>query len=90
MAAQATSATLRVSVFDAETKGMTSPLWTVPGNYDHFGIIPTRSYVPATHPLYDRGMYRLYRGPDYYSSERELEARPQAMSLLTYVVSGIY
>jgi 3',5'-cyclic AMP phosphodiesterase CpdA len=54
-------------LFDAETKGMTKPLWTVPGNHDHFGIIPTRSHVPATHPLYDRGMYRLYRGPDYYS-----------------------
>jgi predicted phosphodiesterase len=54
-------------LFDAETKGMASPLWTVPGNHDHFGIIPSRSHVPATHPLYDRGMYRLYRGPDYYS-----------------------
>jgi len=42
-------------------------VWTVPGNHDHFGIIPSRSHVPATHPLYDRGMYRLYRGPDYYS-----------------------
>jgi hypothetical protein len=39
----------------------------VPGNHDHFGIIPSRSHVAATHPLYDRGMYRLYRGPDYYS-----------------------
>jgi 3',5'-cyclic AMP phosphodiesterase CpdA len=39
----------------------------VPGNHDHFGIIPSRSQVAATHPLYDRGMYRQYRGPDYYS-----------------------
>jgi Predicted phosphohydrolases len=54
-------------LFDAETKGMAKPLWTVPGNHDHFGIIPSRSHVPATHPLYDRGMYRQYRGPDYYS-----------------------
>jgi hypothetical protein len=54
-------------LFDAETKGMAKPMWTVPGNHDHFGIIPSRSHVPATHPLYDRGMYRLYRGPDYYS-----------------------
>jgi hypothetical protein len=54
-------------LFDAETKGFTKPLWTVPGNHDHFGIIPSRSHVEATHPLYDRGMYRLYRGPDYYS-----------------------
>lgn len=54
-------------LFAAETKGIAKPLWTVPGNHDHFGIIPSRSHVPATHPLYDRGMYRLYRGPDYYS-----------------------
>ena len=54
-------------LFDAETRGFAKPLWTVPGNHDHFGIIPSRSHVPATHPLYDRGMYRLYRGPDYYS-----------------------
>jgi hypothetical protein len=54
-------------LFEAETRGFAKPLWTVPGNHDHFGIIPTRSHVPETHPLYDRGMYRLYRGPDYYS-----------------------
>ncbi|HVZ49236.1 MAG TPA: metallophosphoesterase [Gemmatimonadaceae bacterium] len=44
-----------------------APYWTVPGNHDHFGIIPSRSHVPATHPLYNRGMYRLYMGPEYYS-----------------------
>ena len=44
-----------------------APFWAVPGNHDHFGIIPTRSHVPATHPLYDRGMYRAYLGPEYYS-----------------------
>ena len=54
-------------LFDAETRGFPTQLWTVPGNHDHFGIIPSRSHVPATHPLYDRGMYRYYRGPDYYS-----------------------
>ena len=54
-------------LFAEETRGFAKPLWTVPGNHDHFGIIPSRSHVPATHPLYDRGMYRLYRGPDYYS-----------------------
>jgi hypothetical protein len=54
-------------LFDAETRGFATPVWTVPGNHDHFGIIPSRSHVPATHPLYDRGMYRHYRGPDYYS-----------------------
>ncbi len=54
-------------LFDAETRGFAKPLWTVPGNHDHFGIIPSRSHVAETHPLYDRAMYRLYRGPDYYS-----------------------
>lgn len=44
-----------------------APHWTVPGNHDHFGIIRSRSRVPATHPLYNRGMYRHYLGPDYYS-----------------------
>lgn len=53
-------------LFVAEMK-LRAPHWTVPGNHDHFGIIPSRSRVPATHPLYDRGMYRHYLGPDYYS-----------------------
>ena len=44
-----------------------APFWTVPGNHDHFGIIRSRSHVSPTDPLYDRGMYHLYRGPDYYS-----------------------
>ena len=54
-------------LFEAEIRGFAKPIWTVPGNHDHFGIIPSRSHVPDTHPLYDRGMYRQYRGPDYYS-----------------------
>lgn len=54
-------------LFDTETRGFAKPVWTVPGNHDHFGIIRSRSHVPETHPLYDRAMYRLYRGPDYYS-----------------------
>lgn len=53
-------------LFRAEMHPRT-PFWAVPGNHDHFGIIPTRSHVPSTHPLYDRGMYRAYLGPEYYS-----------------------
>lgn len=53
-------------LFVAEMK-LRAPHWTVPGNHDHFGIIPSRSRVPATHPLYNRGMYHHYLGPDYYS-----------------------
>jgi len=54
-------------LFAAETRGFAKPMRTVPGNHDHFGIIRSRSHVAETHPLYDRAMYRLYRGPDYYS-----------------------
>ena len=53
-------------MFLAEMK-LRAPYWAVPGNHDHFGIIPSRSHVPETHPLYNRGMYRLYLGPEYYS-----------------------
>lgn len=53
-------------LFVAEMK-LRAPHWTVPGNHDHFGIIPSRSRVPATHPLYNRAMYHRYLGPDYYS-----------------------
>jgi 3',5'-cyclic AMP phosphodiesterase CpdA len=54
-------------MFLTEIKPLRTPHWTVPGNHDHFGIIPSRSHVPPTHPLYYRGMYRHYLGPDYYS-----------------------
>ena len=54
-------------LFEAETRDFATPLWTVPGNHDHFAILSSRSRVPATHPLYDRKMYHHYLGPDYYS-----------------------
>ncbi|MDH4352067.1 MAG: metallophosphoesterase, partial [Gemmatimonadota bacterium] len=44
-----------------------TPLFTVPGNHENFGIERDQSHVPVTHPLYGRAMYRAYRGPDYYS-----------------------
>ena len=53
-------------LFLAEMK-LRAPYWTIPGNHDHFGIIQSHSHVPATHPLYNRGMYRHYMGPEYYS-----------------------
>src|SRR3954464_12021365 len=53
-------------LFLAEMK-LRAPYWAVPGNHDHFGIIPSRSHVSETHPLYNRGMYRHYLGPEYYS-----------------------
>jgi hypothetical protein len=54
-------------LFLSEMKSLRTPYWTVPGNHDHFGIIRSRSHVPETHALYNRGMYRLYMGPEYYS-----------------------
>lgn len=53
-------------LFAAEMKPR-APFWTIPGNHDHFGIIWSRSHVSPTDPLYNRGMYHQYRGPDYYS-----------------------
>lgn len=53
-------------LFVAEMKPR-APFWPVPGNHDHFGIIRSRSRVAETHPLYNRGMYHHYLGPDYYS-----------------------
>lgn len=43
------------------------PVWNVPGNHELFGIERHLSLVSPSHPLYARGMYRHYVGPDYYS-----------------------
>ncbi len=55
------------NLFVTEAKQFTTPIWTVPGNHENFGIIHSRWNIPKTHPLYGRGMYRHYLGPDYYS-----------------------
>jgi len=64
-----TEATARgyFDLYAAESKAFRMPVWNVPGNHDHFGIIGSRSHVDPGHPLYNRGMYRQYFGPDYYS-----------------------
>ncbi len=54
-------------LFVRETGGFSVPVWTVPGNHELFGIERHRSLVADSHPLYGRGMYRHYLGPDYYS-----------------------
>ena len=54
-------------LYAAESRAFRMPVWNVPGNHDHFGIIGSRSHVDPAHPLYNRGMYRHYFGPDYYS-----------------------
>jgi Icc protein len=54
-------------LYAAEAKPFRTPMWMVPGNHDHYGIIRTRSHADPANPLYNRGMYRQYFGPDYYS-----------------------
>jgi len=65
-ATQATSESL-FELFRKESGLITTPVRTVPGNHDHYGIIPSRSRADPANPLYNRGMYRKYLGPDYYS-----------------------
>ena len=60
-------ATSYYELFVRETSAFRTPLWTVPGNHENFGIERDKSHVSATHPLYGRGMYHKYLGPDYYS-----------------------
>ena len=54
-------------LYAAESKSIRTPVWNVPGNHDHYGIIRSRSHADTANPLYNRGMYRQYFGPDYYS-----------------------
>ena len=54
-------------LYAAEAKSFRTPVWTIPGNHDHYGIIRSRSHADPANPLYNRGMYRQYFGPDYYS-----------------------
>lgn len=62
-----TEATGYYELFRHEVASFKSPVWTVPGNHENFGIERGKSKVSATHPLYGRNMYHYYQGPDYYS-----------------------
>jgi Icc protein len=57
-------------LFAAERKLFRAPVHTVPGNHEIFGIETHLSHVDPQHPLFGRGMYRDYFGPDYYSFTR--------------------
>lgn len=54
-------------LFMRETGQLATPMWTVPGNHEIFGIEQQLSRVEASHPLFGRRMYHHYLGPDYYS-----------------------
>ena len=59
-----------MSFFDlvhGEIAKFAQPVWTVPGNHDHFGIIRSRSHADSANPMFNRGMYHHWFGPDYYS-----------------------
>jgi len=60
-------ATSYYDLFARETAAFKTPLWVVPGNHENFGIERSLSKVSESHPLYGRGMYHHYQGPDYYS-----------------------
>jgi hypothetical protein len=60
-------ATSYYDLFARERAAFRTPVWTVPGNHENFGIERDQSRVSPTNPLYGRAMYRKYFGPDYYS-----------------------
>jgi Calcineurin-like phosphoesterase len=60
-------ARLYYDLFDRERRAFATPVWTVPGNHENFGIEQQLSHVSPTHPLFGKAMYRSYFGPDYYS-----------------------
>ena len=57
-------------LFVREKNAFRTPVFTVPGNHEVFGIERDTSKVSVSHPLYGRAMYRHYLGPDYYSFTR--------------------
>lgn len=62
-----TEATSYYDLFEREIGAFRTPVWTVPGNHEIFGVERHVSLVSPKHPLYGRRMYHHYRGPDYYS-----------------------
>ena len=54
-------------LFDSLARGAHTPIFTVPGNHENFGIERDTSHVDPSHPLIGRGMYHKFRGPDYSS-----------------------
>jgi len=67
MSQSESSARAYFDLYAAEAKAFRTRVWMIPGNHDHYGIIRTRSHADPANPLYNRGMYRQYFGPDYYS-----------------------
>ena len=54
-------------LFARQRAAFRTPVYTVPGNHELFGIERHLSKVEPSHPLFGKAMYRSYFGPDYYS-----------------------
>jgi predicted MPP superfamily phosphohydrolase len=63
-------ATSYYELFAKEKALFRTPVVTVPGNHENFGIERDSSHVSMENPLYGRAMYHHYFGPDYYSFTR--------------------
>lgn len=63
----AETATERYRLLRKEVDAFPVPVWLAPGNHENFGIERHLSGVPEDHPLYGKGMYRRFMGPNYYS-----------------------
>jgi predicted MPP superfamily phosphohydrolase len=63
-------ATSYYQLFMRERAAFHTPVFTVPGNHENFGIERDTSHVSTSHPLYGRRMYHHFLGPDYYSFTR--------------------
>jgi len=63
-------ATSYYELFAREKALFHTPVVTIPGNHENFGIERDSSHVSASNPLYGRAMYHHYFGPDYYSFTR--------------------
>ncbi|HEY4303237.1 MAG TPA: metallophosphoesterase [Gemmatimonadaceae bacterium] len=63
-------ATSYYELFAKEESQFRTPVVTVPGNHENFGIERDSSHISKSNPLYGRAMYHHYFGPDYYSFTR--------------------
>jgi predicted MPP superfamily phosphohydrolase len=63
-------ATSLYELYLKEMAASTRPIWSAPGNHEIFGIERHLSLVSPKNPLYGKGMYRKYLGPNYYSFNR--------------------
>jgi predicted MPP superfamily phosphohydrolase len=63
-------ATSYYDLFSKQKALFKTPVFTIPGNHENFGIERDSSHVSKSNPLYGRAMYHHYFGPDYYSFTR--------------------